>query len=115
MDRLEALDIELFRVINLKMVNPVCDLLMPFVSGNAFFVPTLVVAAVLLVWKDRLRGLVFVLLMALIIPFGASCICNTLKKAVRRPRPFLVLPDVHRPGLKAPAPVASASLAHEDK
>ena len=44
MDWLQTLDIELFRFINLRLINPVFDVVMPFASGNALFRPLLVLA-----------------------------------------------------------------------
>jgi membrane-associated phospholipid phosphatase len=104
MDWLQSLDVELFRFINAKLVNPFFDVLMPFVSGNAFFYPIVLLAGLLLLWKGGARGRLCVLVLALVIPLGDSFVCNTIKKAVARPRPFLTLPDVRRPGTKAASP-----------
>jgi undecaprenyl-diphosphatase len=98
---LQELDAELFRFINLTLVNPVFDGVMPFASHNALFGPLLVLAVVLLVWKGRARGVLCVLMLALILPLGDGLVCNTLKHAIARPRPYAVLPDVHRPGSSA--------------
>src|SRR2546428_10092408 len=100
MDWLQSLDVELFRFINAKLVNPFFDVLMPFVSGNAFFYPVVLLAGLLLLWKGGARGRICVLALALVIPLGDSFVCNTIKKAVARPRPFLTLPDVRRPGTR---------------
>ena len=98
MDWLQTLDAELFRFINLRLINPVFDVVMPFASGNAFFRPLLLLAGILLIWKGRARGVLCVLMLALILPLGDGLVCNTIKHAVGRPRPFVVMPDVHRPG-----------------
>ncbi|MCX6925074.1 MAG: phosphatase PAP2 family protein, partial [Verrucomicrobia bacterium] len=98
MDWLQTLDAELFRFFNLKLINPVCDVLMPFVSGNALFRPLLLLAGILMIWKGRARGVLCLLMLALILPLGDGLICNNIKHAVGRPRPFVVLPEVHRPG-----------------
>jgi len=98
MDWLQSLDAELFRFINLRLINPVCDVLMPFVSGNALFRPLLLLTGIVLIWKGRKRGLLCVLMLALILPLGDGLICNNIKHAVGRPRPFVVIPEVHRPG-----------------
>jgi membrane-associated phospholipid phosphatase len=98
MDWLQTLDAELFRFINLRLINPVCDVVMPFVSGNAIFRPLLLLAGILLIWKGRVRGMVCMLMLVLILPLGDGLICNTLKHAIGRPRPFMVIPEVHRPG-----------------
>jgi membrane-associated phospholipid phosphatase len=98
MDWLQTLDTELFRFINLGLRNPVGDVVMPFVSGNVFFPPVLLITGALVVWKYRARGVVCVLMLVLILPLGDGLICNTLKHTVGRPRPFVGLQDVHRPG-----------------
>jgi membrane-associated phospholipid phosphatase len=98
MDWLQTLDTELFRFINLSLSNPVCDVVMPFASGNVLFRPFLVLAGVLLLWKGRAHALVCILMLAFILPLGDGLICNNIKHAVGRPRPFVVMADVHRPG-----------------
>src|SRR5258708_6618243 len=98
MDWLQSLDVELFRFVNTKLANPFFDFLMPFVSGNAFFYPFLFAIGLLLLCKGGRRGRLCFLMLALVIPLGDSFVCNTIKKAVARPRPFLTLPDVRRPG-----------------
>src|SRR6266571_9511215 len=77
---------------------------MPFVSGNAFFYPLLLVTGIVLIWKGRRRGLVCVALLLLILPLGDHWVCRTIKRAVERPRPFAVLPGVYQPGKPAPPP-----------
>jgi membrane-associated phospholipid phosphatase len=96
---LQTIDLGLFRFINTKLANPLFDRVMPFVSGNSFFYPMLLVTACVLIWKGRVRGLLCVVLLALILPMGDTWICRTIKKAVARPRPFVALADVHRPGI----------------
>jgi membrane-associated phospholipid phosphatase len=94
MHGLESLDISIFRFINQGLVNPVFDVVMPFVSGNRFFHPALVILGIFLICKWRLRGLLFVLMLAAVVGIGDGLITNTLKHAVGRDRPFLTLPDV---------------------
>jgi membrane-associated phospholipid phosphatase len=98
---LQTLDTELFRFTNLTLVNPVLDVGMPLASHNPLFGPLLAVALVLLVWKGRARGALCVLMLALILPLGDGMVCNTLKHAIERPRPYAALSDVHRPGSNA--------------
>jgi membrane-associated phospholipid phosphatase len=98
---LQTLDAELFRFINLTLVNPVLDMGMPLASHNALFGPLVLLAAVLLVWRGRARGVLCVLMLALILPLGEGMVCNILKHAIARPRPYAALPDVHRPGSNA--------------
>ena len=98
MDWLQTLDADLFRFINLRLINPVFDVVMPFASGNALFRPLLLLAGLLLIWKGRVRGRVCLLMLGLILPLGDGLVCNNIKHAVGRPRPFMVIPEVHRPG-----------------
>src|SRR5580700_3397953 len=109
MQGLLTLDVELFRWINLKLINPVFDVLMPFVSGNVFFFPVLVLVGFLLVCKGGARGRLCVLMLALIIPLGDGFVCNTIKHAVGRPRPYDGLSGVHRPGIPSEPVAANAS------
>ena len=116
MDWLKTLDLELFRFINLRLINPVCDVVMPFASGNALFRPLLLLAGILLIWKGRARGILCVLILALILPLGDGLICNTIKHTVERPRPFVTLPEVHRPGRPpTPASMAPAPMPQDGK
>ena len=108
---LQTLDTELFRFVNLTLINPVFDVVMPLASGNAIFPPLLLLAGVLLVWKGGARGAVCVLMLALVIALGDGLVCNNLKHLVGRQRPENALPGVHRPGkgadfasLSPPAP-----------
>src|SRR6266850_5456020 len=98
MQWLEQLDVNVFRFINGTLSNPVLDQVMPFVSGNIFFAPALVVLGALLIWKYRERGLIFVLIMGLVVGTNDGLTCRIIKHAVQRPRPFSVLADVNRPG-----------------
>jgi membrane-associated phospholipid phosphatase len=96
---LQTFDVELFRFINQALINPVFDQVMPFLSGNGLsnpiFYPLAVLAVLATAWKGRARGLLFALMLVLVLAVGDGVICNTIKHAVDRPRPFLVLSDVH--------------------
>jgi 4-amino-4-deoxy-L-arabinose transferase-like glycosyltransferase/membrane-associated phospholipid phosphatase len=75
------------------------DVVMPFFSGNRLFPPALVIAIVLFIWKGGARGRVFAVMLVLTVALGDTFICNTIKNAVHRPRPFFTLPDVHVPSV----------------
>lgn len=100
MQSLQTLDLAIFRFINGKLANPVFDQVMPLLSGNAFFYPILFLTGLLLIWKGGRRGLVCVLLLALILPLGDGWICRVIKRTVERPRPYVVLTEVRQPGAK---------------
>jgi 4-amino-4-deoxy-L-arabinose transferase-like glycosyltransferase/membrane-associated phospholipid phosphatase len=116
---LQTLDIDLFRFANLKLANPVFDVVMPFLSGNRLFIPLLVLVAALLLWKGRVRGLVCLAMAIVVLALGDGFISRNMKHAVGRPRPFLALSDVRRPdrpkrtgetpGAEAPASAANGA------
>jgi 4-amino-4-deoxy-L-arabinose transferase-like glycosyltransferase/membrane-associated phospholipid phosphatase len=90
---LQALDTSLFLFVNRSLANPVFDWLMPILSNNAFFFPAVLLLSIGLLWKGNARLRLCVLLLALILPLGDTFICNTIKHAVARPRPFVTLPE----------------------
>jgi membrane-associated phospholipid phosphatase len=103
---LQTVDVGVFRFINGTLSNPVFDVVMPFASGNRFFFPVLALVGMLLLWKGGKRGWLCALMVALILWPGDSFICNTLKHAIARPRPFVTLPDVNQPAATIKSPYA---------
>jgi membrane-associated phospholipid phosphatase len=91
------LDVGVFRFINGTLSNSYFDVLMPFASGNKFFFPVLALAGMLLLWKGGKRGWICALMALLIMGPGDGYICNTIKHAIARPRPFITLSDVNQP------------------
>jgi membrane-associated phospholipid phosphatase len=91
------LDLSVFRFINGTLSNPFFDVLMPFASGNKFFFPVLAVLGMLLLWKGGKRGWICLLMAVMILLPGDSLICNTIKHAIARPRPFVALENVNQP------------------
>jgi membrane-associated phospholipid phosphatase len=99
-DWLQTVDVALFRFINETLSNPLFDGLMPFASGNLFFLPAVLGLALWMVWKGGTRGRLCVLMLALIVGPGDGLICKTIKDTVARPRPYVALPDVRLPGAR---------------
>ncbi len=93
MDWLLALDRDLFRFGNDALSNPLFDAIMPFFSGNPFFVPAALIAAVWLLIKGGARGRLCVFFLLLAVAIGDGLICNSLKDAIGRLRPFNDLPE----------------------
>jgi membrane-associated phospholipid phosphatase len=91
------MDVGVFRFINGTLSNPFFDVVMPLASGNKFFFPALAIVGMLLLWKGGKRGWLCALMVALILWPGDSYICNTIKHAVGRPRPFVTLENVRQP------------------
>ncbi len=95
MSWLHSIDAAVFHFINGTLSNPIFDEVMPFLSGNFFFIPALLLIGVALIWKGGKRGRIFLLLILLVVALGDGWICNTIKKAVARPRPFYEFPSAH--------------------
>lgn len=97
MDWLQTLDAGLFRFINLGLSNAVLDGVMSFFSGNVLSfrvaIPAAIMAGLLLIWRGGARGRVFVVMLVLAVGLTDGLVCNTLKHALGRPRPFFVLPE----------------------
>jgi undecaprenyl-diphosphatase len=94
---LQTLDANLFLFVNRSLANPFFDWLMPVLSGSNGSKHGLVAVAIaigiaLLSFGNR-RARLCVLLMALVMATNDGLICNTLKHAVARPRPFVTLPE----------------------
>ena len=94
---LQIPDTNLLLFVNRSLANPFFDWLMPILSGsggakNAILaVAILIGIALLLFGKQRAR--VCVLMLALIVGTNDGLVCNTLKHAIARPRPFVTLPQ----------------------
>jgi len=99
---LQTLDTNLFYFVNRSLVNPFFDWLMPVLSGNngvkGWFILLAIAAGLALLWFGNRRARLCVLLMVLIVATNDGLICNTLKHAVARPRPFVTLPDARVSG-----------------
>ena len=109
MQWLHAADVGLLRFINETLSNSIFDVVMPLASGQGvkgLFLTIAIMGGVALVWKGGKRGFVCVLMLALIVPSCDGLICNVVKHAVARPRPFVILPELNRPGSK-PRPGSS--------
>lgn len=93
MDWLSALDLAAFRSVNQTIANPVLDVVMPFLTGNRFSLPIVVLGIVWLLAKCGSRGRAFVLVAAVALLLGDSVAVRPLKKAVGRARPYVDHPE----------------------
>ncbi len=98
---LQDLDLGLLRFVNQTLSNHFFDVVMPFASGNVYFIPAVILAAVLLLWKGGTRGRLCVLMLALIVGPGDGLVTNQIKHAIARPRPFVTHDDILMPARKA--------------
>lgn len=86
-----GIETKLFYLINKNCVNPLFDILMPFMSlmgeGDALFV----IAVMMLFFKNRdVKKAGIVLLLGITVGYY---FVHIIKDVVARPRPFLALPD----------------------
>jgi undecaprenyl-diphosphatase len=94
---LQTLDTNLFLFVNRSLANPFFDWLMPILSGgngvkNDFLIVAIAIGVAMLVFgKSRAR--LCVMMLALVVGTNDGLICNTLKHAIARPRPFVTLPE----------------------
>ena len=88
MSFLQSIDTALFNFGNQTLSNPVFDWLMPFLSGNALFIPFVICAAIFLIVKHKARGVLCVLFCLIVVGIGDGWVINTIKHLVNRPRPF---------------------------
>jgi len=94
---LQTLDAHLFLFVNRSLANPFFDWLMPVLSGNGGVkgaaIALAVAAGIALLWFGNRRARLFVVLMAFIVATNDELLCNTIKHAVARPRPFVTMPE----------------------
>lgn len=83
----------LFRLINQSAVNPLCDALMPWLSGNVFFYPLVALVGGWLLWKGGARGRICGALLVVFALAVNNALVDWLKDWFARPRPFLDLAD----------------------
>lgn len=94
---LQTLDTHLFLFFNRSLVNPFFDWLMPVLSGGPStklgLVAVVVAAGVAALAFGNRRARLCALLMVVVMSTNDGLICNTLKHAIARPRPFVTLPE----------------------
>jgi 4-amino-4-deoxy-L-arabinose transferase-like glycosyltransferase/membrane-associated phospholipid phosphatase len=95
MSWLQSLDTALFRFINLKLSNPLFDVIFRQFAGNSWYVPAIVLLGAWLLFKGGARGRLLVLLLTLVLAFGDTFVINSVKKAVDRPRPHTAVPEAN--------------------
>jgi undecaprenyl-diphosphatase len=94
---LQTLDANLFLFFNRSLVNPFFDWLMPILSGGhgtkLDLIAVAIAVGIALLCFGNQRARLCVLLMAVVMTTNDGLMCNTIKHAVARPRPFVTLPE----------------------
>jgi 4-amino-4-deoxy-L-arabinose transferase-like glycosyltransferase/membrane-associated phospholipid phosphatase len=112
---LQTLDTSLFHFVNRSLTNPVFDKIMPLLSGSGvpWFIPLAVAVAVAVLCFGNARARLCALMIILVVALGDPLVINTIKHAVARPRPCLVLPDaIARLGCTETGSLPSAHAAN---
>ncbi len=92
---LQSLDVSIFRFINSSLSNPFFDQLMPFMSDSPWLAGIFIFICLWLLFLGGARGRICVLMFVLALALGNWMVCDTIKNAVGRLRPFSVLSGVH--------------------
>ncbi|MES2595015.1 MAG: phosphatase PAP2 family protein [Verrucomicrobiota bacterium] len=115
-------DLSILRLVNVKWTHPVLDWLMPAVSALEAWLPLMILAVALVLWRCRWRGVWLILCIAVTITVSDGLVSRNLKFMANRVRPRtsvegLIIRDLAtaRPEFmrlfKAPVIVPSANLA----
>jgi undecaprenyl-diphosphatase len=91
---LQSLDTGLFGLINRGGQNSFFDWFMPFMTDLKNFTYVLVLMGVLVLWRERKAGLVFLVFVGLTLAITDPLASRVLKEWIGRIRPCQVLPGV---------------------
>ena len=112
------MDQKLLFLINREWTSPALDRFMALMSSLPAWMPLLIIAGVLALWRGGFRARAFVLTAGLIVGINDGVIARNMKRAVDRPRPHQVLDGVRvvdlakaTPRLLALAKPASVKLS----
>ncbi len=93
MTMLQLFDQTVFRWVNQVWTNPILDRLMPFLSGNRFFVPGGLLLLGLIAWRGGCRARCYLVVLFLALAIGETVMTGPLKKGFGRLRPFATEPE----------------------
>src|SRR5215510_10142685 len=94
LDALMVWDERTFHLLNEDWLNPVFDRLLPFITDARNFILPFVVAAIVIVWVGRTRGLRFLLLAVVSVVIADAIGTHIFKHSFLRVRPCIGLADV---------------------
>ena len=80
-------DYQLLHRINQEWSHPLLDYWMPAVSAVDSWMPLFIIALAVVLWRGRLRGLLYVACVAVALGVGDGVVSRSLKTWVRRDRP----------------------------
>ena len=80
-------DYQLLHLINREWSHPFLDYWMPAISAVDSWMPLFIIALLVVLWKGRLRGVVFIVSLAVALGVGDGLVSRHLKVMVGRERP----------------------------
>ena len=92
---LNQIDTILFIFLNVKLANPVFDIIMPFVTYKQTWYPIWVIAIVGLLWKGGKKGRWIVLIVILSVATTDLIVNKLMKPSFQRIRPCNVIEEAH--------------------
>ncbi len=95
LDSIGSWDAALFRLINGQGQNFIFDWFMPFVTDLNNFTYVLLALVLVILWKERKAGVVFLIFIGLTLFITDQFSSSLLKEWIGRNRPCQVLNDVH--------------------
>jgi undecaprenyl-diphosphatase len=98
------MDKTLLLFINREWTNPFLDWLMATFTSFDVWMPILLVAGLLLLWRGDYRARSFVIVTLLTIGFTDGVFTESMKKLVNRPRPSQALAEVREVSLEKTTP-----------
>jgi undecaprenyl-diphosphatase len=106
-----SLDQQLFLFFNAERGLPLLDLVLAVLSSFDFWLPFLIGAGLLVLWRGGFRGRAMLVCLLVSVAIMEAGLVNPLKSAIGRARPNNVLPEARSIGLAAVTPRLLA-LAH---
>jgi undecaprenyl-diphosphatase len=98
------MDKSLLLLINRKWTNPLLDWLMATLTNFSVWLPVLIIAGLLLLWRGKFRGRVFVFATLITLGVTDGGFTQFTKKWINRPRPAEVLAGVREVSLEKTKP-----------
>ncbi|MEJ2054439.1 MAG: phosphatase PAP2 family protein [Calditrichaceae bacterium] len=113
LDYLNHIDTVIFIFFNVKLANPVFDVIMPVITYRETWYPLWVIAIVGLLWKGGKKGRWVVLIAILAVGSADLMVDRIMKPAFHRIRPCNVVEEVHMlVGKKSSKSMPSAHAAN---
>lgn len=94
METLFGIDLYLFKLFNQTLVNPIFDVIMPFITKEKHLLPIYAIALFILMWKGGRRGRIVALLLIITVIISDQISSTFLKSVIGRLRPCHELVDV---------------------